>query len=230
MKLTRLSYALRANAAFAPGWQAKSADVILCNPLFGSLQHVALCDESGQPIYDQPIWAERTGAICVAIDSAGQLALLRHVRPVLLAQGATVSLPLPIESISGRVSLEFPRGFPHPDESPAAAAARETAEETGFAVVETIPLGRVNTNTSFFPNSNEVFLVRIDRHTPAAEMPDKTEQTLYCDMEAEQRRTYEELRIHYRDALLKKDAAELNRDLSRELKRVESSRGNDPPQ
>jgi len=30
-------------------------------------------------------------------------------------------------------------------------------------------------------------------------------------MEAEQRRTYEELRVHYRDALLKKDSAELNR-------------------
>src|SRR5262249_38484624 len=40
---------------------------------------------------------------------------------------------------------------------------------------------------------------------------EKTEQTLYCDMEAEQTRCYDELRRHYRDALLRKDASELNR-------------------
>src|SRR5262249_33278881 len=43
------------------------------------------------------------------------------------------------------------------------------------------------------------------------DLPEKTEQTLYCDMETEQRRCYDELRVHYRAALLRKDAAELNR-------------------
>ena len=43
------------------------------------------------------------------------------------------------------------------------------------------------------------------------DLPEKTEQTLFCDMEAEQRRCYDELRAHYRDALLRKDSAELNR-------------------
>ena len=41
--------------------------------------------------------------------------------------------------------------------------------------------------------------------------PEKTEQTLHCDMEADQRALYDELRAHYRDALLRKDTAELNR-------------------
>jgi SNF2 family DNA or RNA helicase len=43
------------------------------------------------------------------------------------------------------------------------------------------------------------------------DLPEKTEQTLYCDMEPDQRRCYDELRAHYRDALLRKDSAELNR-------------------
>jgi SNF2 family DNA or RNA helicase len=38
----------------------------------------------------------------------------------------------------------------------------------------------------------------------ARELPAKTEQTLYCEMEPLQRRLYQELRQHYRDSLLKR--------------------------
>ncbi|MGP0069319.1 MAG: SNF2-related protein [Isosphaeraceae bacterium] len=55
------------------------------------------------------------------------------------------------------------------------------------------------------------FILRRTKQQVVEDLPEKTEQTLYCDMEAEQRRCYDELRIHYRDALLRKDAAELNR-------------------
>jgi len=55
------------------------------------------------------------------------------------------------------------------------------------------------------------FILRRTKSEVVKDLPDKTEQTLYCDMEAEQRRTYDELRVHYRDALLKKGEAELNR-------------------
>jgi superfamily II DNA or RNA helicase len=55
------------------------------------------------------------------------------------------------------------------------------------------------------------FILRRTKQQVVDDLPDKTEQTLYCDMEAEQRRCYDELRAHYRDALLRKDAAELNR-------------------
>ncbi len=55
------------------------------------------------------------------------------------------------------------------------------------------------------------FILRRTKQQVVRDLPDKTEQTLFCDMEAEQRRCYDELRAHYRDALLRKDAAELNR-------------------
>ncbi len=55
------------------------------------------------------------------------------------------------------------------------------------------------------------FILRRTKAQVVKDLPEKTEQTLYCDMEAEQRRCYDELRVHYRDALLRKDAAELNR-------------------
>ena len=43
------------------------------------------------------------------------------------------------------------------------------------------------------------------------DLPEKTEQTLHCDMEPEQRQLYEELKAHYRTALLRKETADLNR-------------------
>ena len=55
------------------------------------------------------------------------------------------------------------------------------------------------------------FILRRTKAQVVKDLPEKTEQTLYCDMEAEQRRCYDELRVHYRDALLRKDTAELNR-------------------
>ena len=55
------------------------------------------------------------------------------------------------------------------------------------------------------------FILRRTKQQVVEDLPEKTEQTLYCDMEAEQARCYDELRTHYRDALLRKDTAELNR-------------------
>ena len=47
------------------------------------------------------------------------------------------------------------------------------------------------------------FILRRTKSQVVEDLPDKTEQTLYCDMEANQRRCYDELRVHYRDALLR---------------------------
>jgi superfamily II DNA or RNA helicase len=55
------------------------------------------------------------------------------------------------------------------------------------------------------------FILRRTKQQVVEDLPEKTEQTLYCDMEPDQRRIYDELRMHYRDALLRKDSAELNR-------------------
>ena len=46
------------------------------------------------------------------------------------------------------------------------------------------------------------FMLRRTKKQVAAELPDRLEETIYCDMEDEQRRLYDELRIHYRDSLL----------------------------
>ncbi|MBX6313495.1 MAG: DEAD/DEAH box helicase, partial [Isosphaeraceae bacterium] len=50
------------------------------------------------------------------------------------------------------------------------------------------------------------FILRRTKQQVVKDLPDKIEQTLYCDLEPEQRRLYEELRAHYRHALLRKDA------------------------
>jgi SNF2 family DNA or RNA helicase len=46
------------------------------------------------------------------------------------------------------------------------------------------------------------FLLRRTKEQVARELPAKTEQTIYCELQAEQRRLYDELRDHYRNALL----------------------------
>jgi SNF2 family DNA or RNA helicase len=55
------------------------------------------------------------------------------------------------------------------------------------------------------------FILRRTKQQVVEDLPEKTEQTLYCNMEVEQTRCYDELRTHYRDALLRKDTLELNR-------------------
>ena len=55
------------------------------------------------------------------------------------------------------------------------------------------------------------FILRRTKAQVVQDLPEKTEQTLYCDMEPAQRQTYEDLRAHYRAALLRKGEADLNR-------------------
>lgn len=46
------------------------------------------------------------------------------------------------------------------------------------------------------------FILRRTKKQVAAELPDRLEETIYCDMEDDQRRLYDELRLHYRESLL----------------------------
>jgi superfamily II DNA or RNA helicase len=55
------------------------------------------------------------------------------------------------------------------------------------------------------------FILRRTKSQVVKDLPEKIEQTLYCDLEPAQRKLYEDLRAHYRTALLRKEASELNR-------------------
>ncbi len=46
------------------------------------------------------------------------------------------------------------------------------------------------------------FILRRTKEQVAPELPERTEQTLYCELEGEQKKHYDELRDHYRSALL----------------------------
>jgi superfamily II DNA or RNA helicase len=48
------------------------------------------------------------------------------------------------------------------------------------------------------------FILRRTKEQVAPELPPRTEETLYCELEGEQRKTYLDLRDHYRRVLLKK--------------------------
>ena len=54
------------------------------------------------------------------------------------------------------------------------------------------------------------FILRRTKGQVARELPEKTEQTIYCDLEPREKKLYNELRDYYRARLLKKDAAEDN--------------------
>lgn len=54
------------------------------------------------------------------------------------------------------------------------------------------------------------FILRRTKGQVARELPDRTEQTIYCDLESREKKLYNELRDYYRARLLRKDAAEEN--------------------
>ena len=48
------------------------------------------------------------------------------------------------------------------------------------------------------------FILRRTKRQVARELPEKTEQTIFCELDAPQRKQYDELRRHYRDSLLRR--------------------------
>ncbi|HET6884475.1 MAG TPA: SNF2-related protein [Pirellulales bacterium] len=52
------------------------------------------------------------------------------------------------------------------------------------------------------------FILRRTKEQVLSDLPEKTEQTLYCELDTQQRKLYDELRNHYRDALNQRIARE----------------------
>src|SRR6202043_2546355 len=51
------------------------------------------------------------------------------------------------------------------------------------------------------------FILRRTKQQVAKELPEKTEQTIFCELEGPQRKHYDELRKHYRETLLSRVAS-----------------------
>jgi hypothetical protein len=61
-----------------------------------------------------------------------------------------------------------------------------------------------DTSREFLARVLRPFILRRTKSQVAADLPEKTEQTLYCKLEGAQRKQYDELRDHYRQALLER--------------------------
>jgi superfamily II DNA or RNA helicase len=91
--------------------------------------------------------------------------------------------------------------FLNPGMMGAAAAFREAGAGVGSG--ESDPEAR-----SLLAKALRPFILRRTKEQVAKELPEKTEQTLYCELEADQRKLYDELRDHYRASLLDRIAKE----------------------
>ncbi len=81
------------------------------------------------------------------------------VVPVVRREGETFFLMVrQYRHGSDEVSVEFPGGVVEPGEDPAAAAARELAEETGYAASSIRRAGSVYPNPAFMENRFHVFV------------------------------------------------------------------------
>lgn len=161
MKLERLSSAQAAHPEFEPRWRPADRDILAENPEYGAILHVAVCDEQGRPVYDQPAWAEPVGAIVVPVRQDGLLALVLRRRAIPAAADETAAHPTEDLSRHGRVSIELPRGFGRPGEPLEETARRETEEETGHQVESITRIGECNANTGLFLNNIPIFEARL---------------------------------------------------------------------
>lgn len=96
----------------------------------------------------------------VPVTAGGDIVMIRQYRQG--AEGTT---------------LEIPGGIVDPGETPAAAAARELLEETGYSAERLIPLGDLNPNPALFSNRLHGFVAE-GAKCVAGIRNDRTEETI----------------------------------------------------
>lgn len=109
--------------------------------------------------------SEQKRAIIDAEEWCNVLPLTRDGRAILVSQ---------YRFGSGQTSLEVPGGIVEPAETPAAAAARELEEETGYRAERLVPLGWVWANPAHFTNRVH-FFVGLDCERVHAGRPERGE-------------------------------------------------------
>ncbi len=129
----------------------------------GSTVHVAICNNQGAPMWDQPLRLERVGAVTVVMDSEGRYGLVKVDRPTVKSE-ELYHYPVRDYSIFGRPSWENPRGFPKEGEKTEETARREAGEEIGSPMLSCAILGRTVTgNTTFDAHLTPTYIARVDR-------------------------------------------------------------------
>ena len=87
--------------------------------------------------------------------------------------------------------------------NPGMMGAASAFKEIGIGAVDSDPHARTVLAKALRP-----FILRRTKEQVAPELPEKTEQTLFCEMEPDQRKLYDELRAFYRTSLLERIARE----------------------
>ncbi|MEY4178743.1 MAG: hypothetical protein RLY70_2317 [Planctomycetota bacterium] len=93
-------------------------------------------------------------------------------------------------------------------ESAADGPANDPADDTDHGTATGMTDGTANAGAggnvrSALAQALRPFILRRTKKQVLTELPERTEQTLYCEMESDQRRLYNELKNHYRAVLLK---------------------------
>lgn len=144
------------------GWKRGDGDQVLINPCFGEIVHVVRLNDKGEPIHDQLFYNEPLTVAIIPINGHGEIGLIEIDRPTF--SSGTHHFPIRSEDYEniGTTSLELPRGFAKPGESPAQAATREGSEEIGLPIVSVKEIGLYTPNTSSQPHQIPVFMGEVD--------------------------------------------------------------------
>ncbi|MBU6447407.1 NUDIX domain-containing protein [Patescibacteria group bacterium] len=137
--------------------------------------HIAICDNHGNALYDQPLMVENQGAVIVALDSRGRIGMVRVFRPV--AKHIDTFNPRAFYDqymwehawderegmeFFGRFSWELPGGMHKDgDSSHQQTAEREATEELGVHMRWCEYLGMIIPNTTFMATPQPVYLGRV---------------------------------------------------------------------